>query len=147
MFYGQRCAPGKFNVYLYTEARLIILFLFVFSNPDPYLTAQLPHNRLHTMKSQQVDLIVKSEDYTQYSMASSSILMRETAWKCLAIFILPTFSHSLSFQANTSSLCPLLPGVPKKTVPKIEVFYKKSRSGIISKPYCPNTLGSSDMIL
>ena len=40
-----------------------------------------------------------------------------------------------------------LPGVPKKSVPKIKVFYKKSRSGIISKPYCPNTLESSDMIL
>ena len=40
-----------------------------------------------------------------------------------------------------------IPGVPKKSVPKIKVFYKKSRSGIISKPYCPNTLESSDMIL
>ena len=40
-----------------------------------------------------------------------------------------------------------IPGVPKKIVPKIKVFYKNPWSGIISKPYCPNTLGSPDMIL
>ena len=41
----------------------------------------------------------------------------------------------------------IIPGVPKKSSPKIKVFYKKSWSVIISKPYCPNTLGSPDMIL
>ena len=40
-----------------------------------------------------------------------------------------------------------IPGVPKKTIPKIKVFYEKSRSGIISKPYSVNTLGGLDMIL
>ena len=41
-----------------------------------------------------------------------------------------------------------LPGVPKKSIPKIKVFFcKKSWSGISSKTYCLNTLGGLDMIL
>ena len=37
-------------------------------------------------------------------------------------------------------------GCPKKSIPKIKVFYKKSRSGIKSKPYRLNTLEGLDMI-
>ena len=33
-----------------------------------------------------------------------------------------------------------IPGVPKNSIPKIKVFYKKSWSGIKPKPYCLNTL-------
>ena len=40
-----------------------------------------------------------------------------------------------------------IPGVPKKSIPKIKVFYKKSWSGIKSKPYCLNTLEGLDLIL
>ena len=40
-----------------------------------------------------------------------------------------------------------VPGVPKKSIPKIKVFYKKSWSGIKSKPYCLNTLEGLDLIL
>ena len=38
-------------------------------------------------------------------------------------------------------------GVPKKSIPKIKVFYKKSWSGIKSKPYCLNYLEGLDLIL
>ena len=41
----------------------------------------------------------------------------------------------------------MVPGVPKKSIPKIKVFYKKSRSGILSKSYLLNTLEGLDMIL
>ena len=38
-------------------------------------------------------------------------------------------------------------GVPKKSIPKIIAFYKKSWSGIKLKPYCLNTLEGLDLIL
>ena len=38
-------------------------------------------------------------------------------------------------------------GCPKKSIPKIKVYYKKSWSGIKSKTYCLNTLEGLDLIL
>ena len=75
-------------------------------------------------------------------IAVMALMALMTAMTIMAVMTIMTV-----IAAVTAIVLIFVPGVPKKSIPKIKVVYKKSWSGIKSKPYCLNTLEGLDLIL